>query len=78
FMGEESGGRSGKGGTWGVDPIDGTTNYIMGFRHWGVSIAFVVGGKVEIVVVYDAAGDKVFHAVRGGGACKDRNPVLEG
>ncbi|MGO7785644.1 inositol monophosphatase, partial [Rhizobium ruizarguesonis] len=25
FMGEESCGRSGKGGTWVVDPIDGTT-----------------------------------------------------
>ncbi|NKK80061.1 inositol monophosphatase family protein [Rhizobium leguminosarum] len=71
FMGEESGGRSGEGGTWVVDPIDGTTNYIRGFRHWGVSIAFVVGGEVEIGVVYDAAGDKVFHAVRGGGAFKD-------
>ncbi|MGR8927751.1 inositol monophosphatase family protein (plasmid) [Rhizobium leguminosarum] len=75
FMGEESGGRSGKGGTWVVDPIDGTTNYIRGFRHWGVSIAFVVGGKVEVGVVYDAAGDKVFHAVRGGGAFKDGIPV---
>ncbi|MCW1411710.1 inositol monophosphatase [Rhizobium sp. 1AS11] len=75
FMGEESGGRSGEGGTWVVDPIDGTTNYIRGFRHWGVSIAFVVGSKVEIGVVYDAAGDKVFHAVRGGGAFKDGLPV---
>lgn len=28
FMGEESGGRSGAAGTWVVDPIDGTTNYI--------------------------------------------------
>ncbi|PDT15335.1 inositol monophosphatase [Rhizobium sp. J15] len=75
FMGEESGGRSGEAGTWVVDPIDGTTNYIRGFRHWGVSIAFVVGDKVEIGVVYDAAEDKVFHAVRGSGAFKDGLPV---
>lgn len=75
FMGEESGGRSGLAGTWVVDPIDGTTNYIRGFRHWGVSIAFVTGGKVEIGVVYDAAQDQVFHAVRGGGAFKDGLPV---
>ncbi|MBX5170993.1 inositol monophosphatase [Rhizobium sp. NZLR1b] len=75
FMGEESGGRSSEAGTWVVDPIDGTTNYIRGFQHWGVSIAFVVAGKVEIGVVYDATEDKVFHAVRGGGAFKDGIPV---
>ncbi|MDC9835991.1 inositol monophosphatase family protein [Rhizobium binxianense] len=75
FMGEESGGGSGEGGTWVVDPIDGTTNYIRGFRHWGVSIAFVAGGTVEIGVVYDAAQDQVFHAIRGGGAFKDGLPV---
>ncbi|MBX4870414.1 inositol monophosphatase family protein [Rhizobium bangladeshense] len=71
FMGEESGGQSEGAGTWVVDPIDGTTNYIRGLRYWGVSIAFVVGDKVEIGVIYDAAEDKVFHAVRGGGAFKD-------
>ncbi|MCH4549879.1 MULTISPECIES: inositol monophosphatase family protein [Rhizobium] len=75
FMGEESGGGSGEGGTWVVDPIDGTTNYIRGFRHWGVSIAFVAGSTVEIGVVYDATEDKVFHAIRGGGAFKDGLPV---
>ncbi|ABC93175.1 putative inositol monophosphatase protein (plasmid) [Rhizobium etli CFN 42] len=79
FMGEESGeesrGQSDGAGTWVVDPIDGTTNYIRGFRYWAVSIAFVVGDKVEIGVVYDAAEDKVFHAVRGGGAFKDGLPI---
>lgn len=71
FMGEESGiGR--RGATfWVVDPIDGTTNYIRGFRHWGVSIAFVADGRVQIGVIYDAAIDRVYTAVRGGGAFKD-------
>ncbi|SCB58393.1 myo-inositol-1(or 4)-monophosphatase [Rhizobium aethiopicum] len=71
FMGEESGGPSSGTGTWVVDPIDGTTNYIRGFRHWGISIAFVAGDKIEVGVVYDAAEDVVFHAVRGGGAFKN-------
>ena len=57
--------------TWVVDPIDGTTNFIRGFRHWGVSMAFVASGQIEIGVIYDAALDKVFHAIRGGGAFKD-------
>jgi len=75
FMGEESGGRTGPAGTWVVDPIDGTTNYIRGFRHWGVSIAFAADGRIEIGVIYDAAQDKVFHAIRNGGAFKDGKEI---
>ena len=75
FMGEEGGGHSGNDGTWVVDPIDGTTNFIRGFSHWGVSIAFVAGGDVLIGVIYDAAQDKVFHAIRDEGAFKDGSPV---
>ncbi|EUB99045.1 inositol monophosphatase [Rhizobium sp. CF080] len=75
FMGEEGGGHSGERGTWVVDPIDGTTNFIRGFRHWGVSIAFVAGGKILVGVIYDAAQDRVFHAIRGEGAFKDGKPI---
>jgi len=75
FIGEESGGTSAHGGVWVVDPIDGTTNYVRGFRHWGVSMAFAVNGEVEIGVVYDAALDKVYSAVRGHGATKDGVPI---
>lgn len=75
FMGEEGGGRSGDRGTWVVDPIDGTTNFIRGFRHWGVSIAFIAAGEILIGVIYDAAQDKVFHAIRGEGAFKEGRPI---
>jgi myo-inositol-1(or 4)-monophosphatase len=74
FVGEETGG-SPKGNFWVVDPIDGTTNYIRGFRHWGVSMAFVAGGRLEIGIIYDAALDKVYSALRGGGAFKDGVPI---
>lgn len=79
FMGEEGGERTDEqksaGGTWVVDPIDGTTNFIRGFRHWGVSIAFVAGGEILVGVIYDAAQDKVFHAIRGEGAFKEGEPI---
>ncbi|CAN7670352.1 inositol monophosphatase family protein [Neorhizobium tomejilense] len=75
FMGEEGGGHSGERGTWVVDPIDGTTNFIRGFRHWGVSIAFVSGGEILLGVIYDAAQDRVFHAIRGEGALKEGKPI---
>jgi len=75
FMGEEGGGNSGADGTWVVDPIDGTTNFIRGFRHWGVSIAFISGGEILVGVIYDAAQDRVFHAIRGEGAFKEGSPI---
>jgi myo-inositol-1(or 4)-monophosphatase len=71
FMGEESGGSPGDAGSWVVDPIDGTTNYIRGFSHWGVSIAFCAEGRLEIGVVYDAAKDSVVSAVHGKGAFRE-------
>lgn len=74
FMGEETGGTP-TGAFWVVDPIDGTTNFIRGFRHWGVSMAFVAQGEVQVGIVYDAAVDKVYWAVRGGGAFRERQPI---
>lgn len=74
FLGEESGGEA-REQLWVVDPIDGTTNFIRGFRHWGVSMAFVAGGRVQVGIVYDAALDQVYWAIRGGGAFKDRAPI---
>jgi myo-inositol-1(or 4)-monophosphatase len=75
FLGEEGGGTAGDKGTWIVDPIDGTTNFIRGFRHWGVSIAFVQNGEILVGVIYDAAQSAVFSAIRGSGAFKDGKPI---
>jgi myo-inositol-1(or 4)-monophosphatase len=75
FMGEESGGATTAAGFWVVDPIDGTTNFVRGFRHWGVSIAFVAQGAVQLGVIYDAALDKVYSAQAGVGAFKDGLPI---
>lgn len=71
FVGEESGGQATMDPCWVVDPIDGTTNYIRGLRHWGVSIAFVAKGEIQIGAIFDAARDQVYSAVRGGGAFRD-------
>jgi myo-inositol-1(or 4)-monophosphatase len=74
FVGEETGGAP-SGAFWAVDPIDGTTNFIRGLRHWGVSMAFVANGKVQVGVIYDAAFDTVYSAVRAAGAFKDGQPI---
>jgi len=77
FFGEEGGASRtvSSAGTWVVDPIDGTTNFIRGFRHWGVSIAFVAGDEILIGVIYDAAQNAVFSAVKGEGALREGQPI---
>ena len=58
-----------KGGTfWTLDPLDGTTNFSMGFPFYGVSLALVSAGEVVLGVVYDPVRDECFHAVSGQGA----------
>jgi myo-inositol-1(or 4)-monophosphatase len=75
FFGEETGGSSAASGYWVVDPIDGTTNYLRGLRHWGVSIAFVRDNAVRIGCIYDAARDSVYSAAAGAGAFCDGAPI---
>lgn len=77
FLGEEGGAsRNGSSnGTWVVDPIDGTTNFIRGFRHWGVSIAFVSGDEILVGVIYDATQNAIFSAISGEGALREGKPI---
>lgn len=53
---------------WVVDPLDGTTNYAQGIPQFCTSIAYAVGGQVQVGVVCDPNRNEVFHAVRGDGA----------
>jgi myo-inositol-1(or 4)-monophosphatase len=60
--------KNGQARFWTLDPLDGTTNFAMGFPFYGVSLALVTDGEVELGVVYDPVRDECFHAVSGGGA----------
>jgi myo-inositol-1(or 4)-monophosphatase len=53
---------------WIIDPLDGTTNFIHGFPHYAVSIAYQYRGKIEHGVIYDPIRDEMFSASRGRGA----------
>jgi myo-inositol-1(or 4)-monophosphatase len=57
-----------EGTFWTLDPLDGTTNFSMGFPFYGVSLALVNAGEVVLGVVYDPVRDECFHAVSGQGA----------
>jgi len=68
FLGEESGRAGEHDGIWIIDPIDGTRNFIHGFPHFCVSIAYSYRNRIEHGVVYDPVRQELFTASRGKGA----------
>ena len=57
-----------KGNLWILDPIDGTTNFIHGFCHSGISLAMAEQGEVIGGIVYLPYTDELFIAFKGKGA----------
>jgi myo-inositol-1(or 4)-monophosphatase len=53
---------------WVVDPLDGTTNFLHGFRIVGVSVALVEEGEPSVGVVHAPFLGETYVGVRGGGA----------
>lgn len=51
-----------------VDPLDGTTNFLMRIPHFAVSVALETGGTITGGVVLNAATGELFCAERGVGA----------
>jgi len=68
ILGEESGEQGDSDFVWVIDPLDGTSNYLHGMPHFGISIALMVKGRTEHAVVYDPMRDELFTASRGSGA----------
>jgi len=58
----------GKEYVWYIDPVDGTNNFAHGYPQFCVSISLVHNSTRIVGVVYNAAADELFHAVRGDGA----------
>ena len=69
-LGEEGGVQGNKDSQfqWIIDPVDGTTNFVQGVPHVGVSIALKHNGKTEVAVVFDPIKNEMFTASRGDGA----------
>ncbi|MBD1805817.1 hypothetical protein H6F98_10180 [Microcoleus sp. FACHB-SPT15] len=67
FLAEERGGVA-SSKLWVIDPIDGTANFVRSIPFFGISIAYLIEGEVEIGVIYDPIADELFAARRGFGA----------
>ncbi|MEO0293643.1 MAG: inositol monophosphatase family protein [candidate division WOR-3 bacterium] len=55
-------------GTFFVDPLDGTHNFIHKISYFCVSIAYVEGSEIKIGVIYAPIFKELFYAEKGKGA----------
>lgn len=53
---------------WCLDPLDGTSNFAAGIPCFGISLALIRGGEVELGIIHDPLRDECFSAQRGAGA----------
>ena len=51
-----------------IDPIDGTMNFVHGFHHSCISVAYAEYGTVLAGAVYNPYVDEMFTALKGRGA----------
>lgn len=60
---------------WVIDPIDGTANFVAGSPDFAVMVALIEGGATTASWIYQPVTDRMFTAVRGGGAFVDGHPL---
>lgn len=54
--------------TWILDPVDGTTNFMYGYRHSAISLLLVAEQKPALSFIYNPYTDEMFYAEAGNGA----------
>ncbi len=64
-----------EGLNWIIDPLDGTANFVHGLPNYSVSLALAKGTEILVGVVYHICSHDVFHAVKGGGAFRNGEPI---
>ena len=72
MLGEEGSDSPGTSGLrWVVDPLDGTTNFLLGVPQWAVSVAVQEGEQTLAGAVFDPLRDECWTATRDGDALLD-------
>lgn len=79
ILGEETGlsgsAPAGHGALWMIDPLDGTTNFVHQFPVFCISIGLELDGELVLGVVDAPKLGLRFHAVKGGGAFVNNEPI---
>lgn len=70
FIGEESDNSkvNWDGATWILDPVDGTTNLIHGYRNSAISLALMEHRELLLGVIYNPFTDEMYYAQKGKGS----------
>ncbi len=69
FAGEEGAGVVGSSGArWLIDPLDGTTDFVMGKPYFGISLAREEGAQIVGGYVYNPISDELYFSTRESGA----------
>lgn len=58
-----------------IDPIDGTMNFVRGFHHSAVSVAYMSRGELLAASVYNPYVQECFTATKGEGAWLNGRPI---
>lgn len=58
-----------------IDPIDGTANFVHGYRHSCVSLAMISHGEAVFAAIYDPFMNEMFSAIKGEGAYLNGRPL---
>ena len=77
FLGEEGGLVQGAdpANTWICDPLDGTTNFLIGLPIWAVNVALQRDGEIVAGVTYAPMLNELFRAEKGSGAYLNDAPI---
>ena len=75
ILAEESGRRTGSGGRWIIDPLDGTTNFAHNLPQFCVSIAFAVEDDIIAGFVLAPLLGEFFMGLKGRGAFLNGSPI---
>lgn len=59
-----------------IDPIDGTTNFILDYHHSAISVALLYNGQPAAGVVYDPYQEELFYSEKGTGAFLNGKPLI--
>lgn len=57
-----------QGTFWCLDPLDGTSNFTVGFPVFGTSLALIRDGSPVLACIHDPLRDETFYAEKGEGA----------
>ena len=60
---------------WIVDPLDGTTNFLHGYRQYAVSIGCLVRGILGVGVIHDVTRDVQYWGATGLGAWQGEDKI---